>query len=219
MLAGEAMVAIWNGIAPEGRDEFYAWHNDEHIPERVGIPGFRRGRRYIAADVATRPEFFTLYELETLQVAQGQDYATRLNAPTPWTKRVTAHFRDTFRVLAKVADSRGPGMGGALLTIRFDLDDATVLRHLLADAANAPRVCGVHLGAGDRAASAVQSAESQGRTDIKPPPGWFLLVEATDPAAFDGLLPHEALANAGAHGMERGIYRLEYIRGRTAWSA
>ena len=39
MLAGEAVVATWNGITPEGRDEFYAWHMQEHIPERVGIPG------------------------------------------------------------------------------------------------------------------------------------------------------------------------------------
>ena len=26
-LAGQAVVAIWNGIAPEGRTEFYEWHN------------------------------------------------------------------------------------------------------------------------------------------------------------------------------------------------
>src|SRR6201999_3863034 len=50
MLAGEAVVAIWNGIAPEARDAFHDWHINEHMPERVGIPGFRRGRRYIAAD-------------------------------------------------------------------------------------------------------------------------------------------------------------------------
>jgi len=47
-LAGQGVVAIWNGIAPEGRAEFFEWHNREHMPERVGIPGFRRGRRYIA---------------------------------------------------------------------------------------------------------------------------------------------------------------------------
>lgn len=71
MLAGEAVVAIWNGIAPEGRAEFYEWHLHEHIPERVGIPGFKRGRRYIAADPATQPEFFTLYEAEILRGASG----------------------------------------------------------------------------------------------------------------------------------------------------
>ena len=79
MLAGEAVVAIWNDIPADTREQFYDWHINEHMPERVGIPGFRRGRRYIAIDAATRPEFFTLYELDTMQVAQGTDYANRLN--------------------------------------------------------------------------------------------------------------------------------------------
>jgi hypothetical protein len=44
MLAGEAVVAIWNGIAPESRADFYDWHQNEHMPERVGIPGPGRAR-------------------------------------------------------------------------------------------------------------------------------------------------------------------------------
>ena len=218
MLAGEAAIAIWNGITDAGRDDFYAWHVNEHMPERVGIPGFRRGRRYISADAVTHPEFFTLYELETLQVAQGQDYANRLNAPTPWTRRATAQFRDTFRVLARVVESRGPGMGAALLTVRFDIDDPTRVLQVLRAAMATPRICGVHLGKGDGAASAVRTVESEGRTDIKPPPAWFLLAEATDVAALENVLGDDALAEAGARGMERGLYRLEYVRSRTAWS-
>ena len=43
-LSGEGAICIWNDITDEGRDEFYAWHLAEHMPERVGIPGFLRGR-------------------------------------------------------------------------------------------------------------------------------------------------------------------------------
>ena len=218
MLAGEAVVAIWNGIAPEGRDEFYAWHLNEHMPERVGIPGFRRGRRYIAAGAGTFPEFFTLYETETMQVLQGQDYAGRLNAPTPWTLSATAYFRDTFRSLARVVESRGPGMGAALLTVRFDIDEIETLLPLLCAAASAPRVCGAHLCAADRDASAVRTAESRDRADVGEPPAQFLLIEATDPDAVAALLPDAVLLAAGASGVVRGVYRLEYLRGRTAWS-
>jgi hypothetical protein len=217
MLAGEAVVAIWNGIAPEGRDEFYAWHLHEHMPERVGIPGFRRGRRYIADDAETFPEFFTLYETDTMQVLQGQDYANRLNAPTPWTRSATAHFRDTFRSLARVVESRGPGLGAALLSIRFDIDEVDALLPLLRAAASAPRVCGAHLCAADRDASAVRTAESRDRADIQEPPAQFLLLEATDADAFAALLPDAALLAAGASRPVRGAYRLEYVRGRTAW--
>src|ERR1035437_9690447 len=119
MLAGEAVVAIWNGIAPEGRAAFYDWHLHEHMPERVGIPGFLRGRRYVAIDPATHPEFFTLYEATTMQVLQGSDYSNRLNAPTVQTKSTTVHFRHTARPLAYVLESSGPGIGGVMLTVRF----------------------------------------------------------------------------------------------------
>src|SRR5262245_17255135 len=59
-LAGKGAVAIWHDIAPEGREAFYAWHGHEHMPERAAIPGFLRGRRYVA--IAGTPEYFNLYE-------------------------------------------------------------------------------------------------------------------------------------------------------------
>ena len=115
-LAGQAVVAIWNGIAPEGRTEFYEWHNREHMPERVGIPGFRRGRRYIAK--YGTPEYFTLYEANSAEVLVGQDYLNRLNNPTPWTQRVPpTFFRDTARGICRVKLSLGVGQGGSMLTL------------------------------------------------------------------------------------------------------
>jgi hypothetical protein len=222
MLAGEAVVAIWNGIAPEGRAEFYAWHLAEHIPERVGIPGFRRGRRYISADAATRPEFFTLYEVETMQVLQGADYLARLNAPTPWTKATTAHFRDTSRMLAGVRGSFGPGMGGFALTLRggeaMGEAEAAVVDAVVR-ASRAPRVTGAHVAVADRATSCLATAESAGRADILAPPAWLAMVEATDAEALADVLPPPELHAAGLRGdIARGVYRLEHCRGGTAFS-
>jgi hypothetical protein len=221
MLSGEAVVAIWNGISEERRAEFYAWHMREHMPERAGIPGFIRGRRYAALDAATQPEFFTLYEAATMGVLQGSDYLARLNAPTPWTRTVTARFLDTSRALAQVIESRGPGLGGVILTLRFDAapGQEKALAALVRDAAEMPRVAGAHLCAGDMAASGARTQESAGRTDLQAPPSWFALIEATDAAALEGLLPDQALHAAGATGpVLRGRYRLEYLRGKTAFS-
>lgn len=221
MLAGEAVVAIWNGIEPDAREPFYDWHVNEHMPERVGIPGFRRGRRYIAADPATHPEFFTLYEADTMPVLQGADYANRLNHPTPATITVTQHFTDTFRALAGVLVSHGPGMGGALLTIRFDCDAQHLIavRAMVRAAAQAYRVTGAHLCQCDMAASLIRTAETRDRSDIQPPPACFILVEATDPAALADILLDRALLGAGATGpFMRGVYRLEYVRVKTAFA-
>ena len=107
-LAGQAVVAIWNGIAPEGRTEFYEWHNREHMPERVGIPGFRRGRRYIAKYGA--PEFFTLYEATGTDVLAGPHYLERLNNPTPLTRHVIPkYFHNMVRGVCEVRFSHVDG--------------------------------------------------------------------------------------------------------------
>jgi len=222
MLAGEAVVAIWNGIEPETREQFYDWHVNEHMPERVGIPGFRRGRRYIAADAATHPEFFTLYEADTMQVLQGSGYADRLNDPTPATKAVTKEFTDTFRALSRVLISHGPGMGGIMLTIRFDCDEPHLIavRAMVRAAAQARRVTGAHLCLGHMAASAVRTVETKDRTDIQPPPSCFVLVEAMDAEALTDILLDRALLGAGATGpFVRGTYRLEYTRVKTAFAS
>jgi hypothetical protein len=222
MLAGEAVVAIWNGIASDARELFYDWHVTEHMPERVGIPGFRRGRRYIAADTATHPEFFTLYEADTMQVLQGSGYADRLNNPTPGTAATTAKFVDTFRALSRVLVSHGPGMGGAMLTIRFDCDEPHLIavRAMVRAAAQAARVTGAHLCQSDTAASLVRTTETKDRTDIQPPPNCFIMVEATDPEALTDILLDRALLGAGAVGpFVRGTYRLEYIRMKTAFAS
>ncbi len=221
MLAGEAVVAIWNGIAPEARAGFYDWHMNEHMPERVGIPGFRRGRRFVALDPDTHPEFFTLYEADTMEVLKGADYANRLNDPTPGTRANVARFRNTQRALARVLASCGPGLGGAMLTLRFDADPGAVdgLAAVLREARRAPRIAGAHLCRADDAASSVRTTETRDREDVEVPPRWFLLVEATDAEALTGPVPDAALAAAGARKpFQRGLYRLEYVRTKTGFA-
>ena len=221
MLAGEAVVAIWNDIPAETREQFYAWHIDEHMPERVGIPGFRRGRRYIAIDSATQPEFFTLYELDTMQVAQGMDYANRLNDPTPATAHVTSRFQKTFRALSRVLVSHGPGVGGVILTIRFGCDEQHIpgIKALVRAAGQAVRATGAHFCQGDSAASSARTTEYQGRTDIQATPDCFIMIEATDAEALSHIMLDRAMTGAGATGpYERGLYRLEYTRTKTGFA-
>ena len=112
MLAGEAVVAIWDGIAPGGarRSTTGTSTSTFRSASDTGLPAWPplyRGR----AD--THPEFFTLYETDTMQVLQGSDYTNRLNQPTPWTKATTAHFRDTARALSRVVVSQRPGAQAA----------------------------------------------------------------------------------------------------------
>jgi hypothetical protein len=224
MLCGHGVVAIWNGIADEGRSDFYAWHLTEHMPERVGIPGFLRGRRYRAAETATHPEFFTLYEVECFEVLVGQDYANRLNAPTPWTKRATSHFRDTSRGLGRVLTSVGPGSGGVLATIRFAISPANemnaalaLLSELVRPLARLPMITGAHLIHADDAASGIKTTETRARSDILSPPSWIVLIEA---CGIDALEEPVRLVTASplVEKPQTGRYRHEYTRLKMDWT-
>jgi len=222
-LAGQAVVAIWNGIAPEGRTEFYEWHNREHMPERVGIPGFRRGRRYIAK--YGTPEFFTLYEADSAEVLVGQDYLNRLNNPTPLTQRVPPNFfRDTSRGVCRVKLSLGIGQGGHMLTLRFGAvagREAELERHLrhvaLPPLIDIVAVVGVHLCIADQAASDIKTTERGDRkVDI---PNWLVMIESATAQAADEACDQLLGTDLAAHGarseMERGLYMLEFCRVKT----
>ncbi|MBL8832965.1 MAG: hypothetical protein JNL71_11295 [Rhodospirillales bacterium] len=218
-LAGGGAICIWNDITDEGRDEFYAWHLAEHMPERVAIPGFERGRRYAALDAASRPEFFTLYETADAGVLTGPAYLARLNAPTPWTKKATQAFRNTSRALTRVQASLGPGSGGILGTLRFAVAegrsaDATALLSgkALPAAAGMPQISGAHLCVTDREASAGKTAESRGRTDIQAAPDWVVLVEGCNEAPVRAAMAAIVvqLRPLLDGGPETGFYRLEH---------
>jgi hypothetical protein len=217
-LAGKGVVAIWHGIRPEGRAEFYEWHNREHMPERVGIPGFRRGRRYIAHEGA--PEFFTLYETATPEVLAGADYLARLNTPTEWTRRATRLFTDTSRSLCRVVLSLGPGAGGWLMSWRYDVspgredEQRARLEPVLEEIAITQGIVGAHLCIADAQASAIETEEKKGRPK-NAVPGWVVLVEggaerAALEAACRRLAAPAFFTAAGALAdVQRGLYQLQ----------
>ncbi len=227
-LAGKGAVAIWHDIAPEGRAAFYDWHGQEHMPERTGIPGFLRGRRYVAVDA--EPEFFNLYETVSPATVTAPDYFARLNAPTPWTTQTVRHFRGVARSLCAVAASYGEGQGGLIATVRYAIDDnlatahhANMTQSVLPALAAQPDVAGCHLLVADAAASAVETAERKLRAEKNQVPRWALLVESwgdIEPfvAQCRALVAGAALRDATSAPV-LGIYRLQNSRCVLPWSA
>lgn len=217
-LKGLGAVVIWNDIAPEGRGDFYDWHVNEHIPERVAVPGFLRGRRYIAADAATSPEFLTLYETENEAVLSSAAYLARLNSPTDWTRRATSHFRNTSRCLTTIIAARGAGTGGFVATLRVPhtqeglavRDRLSEQAKELADAMVGGAVSGVAIGLSDVEASNATTAESRGRSDILQPPIGAVLIEGASRAAVAAAMDRMADAVDPARSAARGLYQLEF---------
>jgi hypothetical protein len=219
-LLGQAALAIWNDVVTGAEDEFDRWHLGEHLAERVGIPGFLRGRRYDVLHGARR--YFTLYETARPEVLNGADYLARLNDPTPATRRCIRLFRNNKRTACRVVLTLGHGIGGAVATL--DLGPAagreselrgwltgTILPALL----GADGVTGAHLLEADLGVTRVQAAEKALLDRPDDVARWVVLVEGTDGAVLDracaGLIPREALVGHGATpDLDLGLYRLVF---------
>jgi hypothetical protein len=215
-LMGQGAVAIWNDVAPEGLAEFYEWHHREHVPERVGIPGFLRGRRYIALRGA--PEFFTLYEATSTDVLAGPHYLERLNNPTPLTRHVIPkYFSNMVRGVCDVRLSIGVGEGGWLITLRFAAEagrEHQLSRHLmevLPGINEMPTILGTHLCVADARASTIETSERKSHGAAVPQ--WLVMIEGATPdgadAACDQLLADELTQHGARPETQRGLYRLQ----------
>lgn len=120
-LKGRGFLAIWHDIAREGEAEYNVWHTRQHMPERLGVPGFLVGRRYVDWNL-TNQRYFTLYEAAKLEIFSSDDYRARLNNPSPWSYRVQPNFLNFSRSACVLSASVGRGIGGALATLRLHLE-------------------------------------------------------------------------------------------------
>ena len=189
-LSSGGAVAIWHDIVPEGLAEFYAWHGEEHMPERVAIPGFLHGRRFIAVDADLG--FFNLYETTSPEVVKGAAYKAALDNPTPRTLSAVRHFRAVARSLCRVAVRTGAGQGGVIATLRYDVPPANDASHLadmtirVVDRLAAQEgIASVMLLATDREASGYVNAEQRARGVPNVVPSYTLIIEGwADEADF-----------------------------------
>jgi len=118
-MLGRAAIAMWWDIAPGMKAEFEDWHTHEHMPERLAIPGFLRGTRWIA--VSGAPSYFVLYEVAGLATLTGGRYLERLNDPTPWSRKMMPQHRNMVRSLCEVRASFGRGVAQALATLQVEV--------------------------------------------------------------------------------------------------
>jgi len=220
-LLGNAIVCSWNDVKPEGRDDVYQWHNREHLPERLGIPGFLRGRRLRSKSAV--PELMFLYEARDMSVLGGQDYFARLDSPTPWTSQATKNFFNSYRSVFDVAYSAGVSMGGSMLALRVKPADAerlrsTLIETILPSIESMIGVTGVHLAISNPAISQRDTAEKRGRGAPFKMIGWVILIEANSDEVLKPirakLLSDDVLQSSGAEhaSVEGGIYQMEICR-------
>ena len=217
-LLGKAALAMWWNVRPEQRAEFGDWHSHEHFPERMSIPGFRRGSRWTSA--LDTQGFFVLYELEAYETLTSAAYLDRLNHPTPWSTKMMPHHLDMVRSQCRAAASFGGGIATSLATIRLSprAGEGERLKAALIDAIRdvpaMPGLTGAHLLVTDTPRATSRTAEQRIR-GADAAADWIVLLsgyegEAVEQAASTKLSAAELVRIGAQEKMIAGRYRLGY---------
>ena len=114
--AGVGILAIWHNCADGTEQTFEHWYQSEHLAERVGVPGFRFGRRY--EGLGGYRSYFTYYEADDPSVFTSQSYLDRVNDPTPLTRTVMdGIFVDSCRTVCRRVARVGNIKGAFAVTV------------------------------------------------------------------------------------------------------
>ena len=93
-MSNKGYLLVMMQAPPAFEDEFNAWYDTEHIPERVAVPGFETGIRYVCVNGS--PRFLAMYDMESPEVLNSPAYlSVSFEQASPWTKRVTSRVKVT----------------------------------------------------------------------------------------------------------------------------
>lgn len=215
-LLGSAAMLLSFDIVPDAVAEHDHWHTFEHLPERLSIPGFLRGTRWVALEGG--PRYLVLYEVEQLATLTSSAYLERLNHPTPWTARIMPGYRGMRRGFCAVTGSFGHGLGHLCALLRFKppADAAAALHRWLLHEALPELPTRPGLGSVHWLEGAVTPAMTQEQRIRGADAGVdsMLLLTGYDRAALDALMRDElgadALAQRGACEVTQALYRIDY---------
>jgi len=78
---------------PTIEEEFNAWYDTEHVPERLAVPGVETALRFCSTTGAA-PKYLAMYDLAAESVLDSEAYRNVAgDNSSPWTKRVTGRTK------------------------------------------------------------------------------------------------------------------------------
>lgn len=214
----DAVMAVWGDTAPAGDAEFSEWYHREHIPERVGMPGWRNGRRYRKIGRG-KHRYLAAYDVERMACFDDPAYRHALDHPTEWTTRMMVHFRNFVRATSRVRFSSGEVLGSVIATVRYAPgtgDPEAIARWLagtaLHDLRNREGVTRVQHWEADMGRSLAKTSEQAIRKDKDGEAPFTAIIEGTDRAFVEAALTEagvvDGLLERGAKDVDAGLYAM-----------
>lgn len=84
---GRGLLMVYTDVPEDVEEEFNRWYNEEHLPERLSIPGVLNAARYEA--VRGGPKHLACYELADPQAWYTDAWQRHLTSPTEWSQRMS----------------------------------------------------------------------------------------------------------------------------------
>ena len=85
---GTGLLMVWCEVHQEQEDDYRRWCDEEHLAERMAVPGILSAARYEA--VSSGPKHLGVYELESPGVLDSPEYQKLRQEPSKWTGRIMA---------------------------------------------------------------------------------------------------------------------------------
>ena len=98
---GNTILVVMMDVDPEHEDEFNEWYNDEHLPERLEIPGYVSARRFKLEEGEGVLRYLCIWELEDGSPLQSEQYKAQRARPSQLRDRANVHIRQRMRGLYK----------------------------------------------------------------------------------------------------------------------
>ena len=96
MSKGSGLLLVAADIDSENEVDFNRWYDEEHIAERLSIPGFVRARRFTALEGG--PKYLALYDLTSPDALQSDLYKSLTGeGRNAWTLKIQKQMKNYMR--------------------------------------------------------------------------------------------------------------------------
>ena len=98
---GSTILVVMMEVDPEGEEAFERWYNEEHLPERLEIPGYVSARRFKLEEGNGVLKYLCIWELEDGSPLESAEYKAQRERPSELRDRALSYVKQRSRGLYK----------------------------------------------------------------------------------------------------------------------
>lgn len=96
---GGTILVVMMEVDPEHEEDFNRWYNEEHLTERLEIPGYVSARRFKLEEGEGVLKYLCIWEMEDGSPLQSAEYKAQQQRPSELRDRVHTYIKQRARGL------------------------------------------------------------------------------------------------------------------------